>query len=377
MKPYFKSLQVVIFFTLLKSLALFIKVQSIKFSVYKYYNQHYSCIVGAPSNDPTADLAAYLDGLTQATRFQVEEPVKPFIGRENELSWIKYTLLDKKYAVITGVRGVGKSELIKKYISENPEGNILWINSTSLTQMTDDFKNLHKQALGDVGDKKLHIVVIDTLRHFKNSKSLFVFDGAESDNLFVEKLKAIVGESPSMGVIVTSRDEIWNTNDFSVQKLNGFSKADAVKYIKIALKDVDVPTDETKCEELAEILEYLPLALKHITGVIVKRNSEGKKYTIDDVIGELKGEPTTTTTQKPPRPPTDTEKDLLEKIQEESSKIGSKIATGAEKAWEKVQSGAGYVGGQISHGAQQAGKEISKAAEKAADSVKNFFSGFG
>lgn len=307
--------------------------------------------------------------------------VTPFVGRESQLSEIKLFQNDPKLIVITGSRGAGKSELARKYAEEYKKdnvANIIWLNSDSVTSVVDDLKKLATQVGVSLEGKKITQVVREIFHFFKDRKALFIFDAARADNVLLKHLKSFISDETNTKILITSRDLTWDKSIFNPYYLGSFSTSEAVKYIKIALKDLDIPTDETHCEKLAKSLENLPLALKKSTDYIIKQNSGGHKYTIDDFVKQLSGQDILSTpAPQPADVDVEIEQDVVQQIKDETEKIGDKIASEATQAWEKVSEGASHIGSQISQGAQTAGREIASAAKSAGHEVKKFFSGFG
>lgn len=298
----------------------------------------------------------------------------PYVDRPEELSAIKiFHSNSQKFVVLTGHRGVGKSVLARKYADTFP-GSVLWMNSTTITQMVHDFKTLHTSHIGPVKGKKITESIRAVFDHFKGKNTLYIFDGANSDNVLLVQLQRYIKEDDPSKVIITSRNNNWDAN-FSIVSVDVFTTAEAIKYIKEALKDLSIPKEDANCKEFARQLTNLPLALKKSIDFIIKQNRE-RVYTMEDFIYEMK-HGVLPSTPAPHIPQEDPDIDWGTQIQDETQNLGDKIGKGASEAWETVSSGANKLGGQISHGAQKAGHEISKAAEQVGSSVKHFFSGFG
>lgn len=66
-------------------------------------------------------------------RFEIPQASESFVGRENELDLIQQKIT-KKTVVVTGIPGVGKSEIAKKYceMSNQVYDHYIWINGQSI-----------------------------------------------------------------------------------------------------------------------------------------------------------------------------------------------------------------------------------------------------
>lgn len=91
-------------------------------------------------------------------------------------------------ASISGLGGVGKSELARKYINEYGDvydNRIVWIDAESYETLTESFRRLAQDILGissknvDGKEKDIKSIVEDVYRFFSKGKSLFIFDNAE------------------------------------------------------------------------------------------------------------------------------------------------------------------------------------------------------
>lgn len=267
--------------------------------------------------------------------YHMQNPVSPFVGRIAELSEIKWSHVDKKMVVITGPRGVGKSELAKKYAQDfraDNQSSTIWVNSESHLSFRDDFKDLSINIGQKLENKDATTIVTSVLEHFNNRKTLFIFDNAASDNLFVNNLKNWIGKSRFISILVTSRDEDWV--DFLQIKLSHFTKEESKEYIKTALqKDVKMEVSDEECEALSELLVNLPLALSKAVEDIVKKNvlSPEKIYTISDYIRSFQEPVVHTITEVRQPSPEELEDAVSKKLDEEIKRVGDSVTDGAKR----------------------------------------------
>ncbi|WP_250295221.1 ATP-binding protein [Wolbachia endosymbiont of Oedothorax gibbosus] len=131
--------------------------------------------------------------------FGIIEPVASFTGRSSELKALHDALqrstgrqaVISQVATISGLGGVGKSELARKYAYKYGKyygGNVIWINAENF----EDMKNSFLRLAGDdrLGippkdkhgrDKTIEAIVEEIYAFFarRGRKSLFIFDNAE------------------------------------------------------------------------------------------------------------------------------------------------------------------------------------------------------
>lgn len=293
--------------------------------------------------------------------------------------------MDKKITIITGARGVGKTELSRKYAQEMKHdniSNILWLDSTTHDSLISDFKDLAVQIGKTLEAKTLTSVLRETFDFFRNRKTLFILDHASSDNLIVQNLKRFMKDSKAMQIIVTSRDEDWG-EEYKILKLKNFQKENSIEYIKKVLKkEIDLTVIDSSADKLSDLVKNLPIALKEATAYIIRKNTVvvSHLYTVDDYIRDYINfelpQQTTTTTQKVPTD-TEFEETLVDKLEQEGQRIGNQISSGAKETWEKISDESTRIGGQITGEAARAGERISGEAARVEEQVRNFFSGWG
>lgn len=123
--------------------------------------------------------------------FGVTAPTKAFIGRNVELKKIREKLKENHDIVvsqsitITGLGGVGKTELtrqfIKKYGKEDFYGRVIWIEAESNETVESSFKQFAMQLrIPDASSKDTKAIINEVFEYFKGFKVLFVFDNFDN-----------------------------------------------------------------------------------------------------------------------------------------------------------------------------------------------------
>lgn len=113
------------------------------------------------------------------TSFNVEPPVKTFVGRKNERNMIKKILDKNQSLLITGLSGIGKTQLVRKFVEQYGQsdfyGKVLWIDAENNHSVVAAFQRLFdKLRLGPYERTKESSKVL--FDYFAGLKVLFVFD---------------------------------------------------------------------------------------------------------------------------------------------------------------------------------------------------------
>ncbi|QOD38164.1 NB-ARC domain-containing protein [Candidatus Wolbachia massiliensis] len=228
--------------------------------------------------------------------FNMMEPVASFTGRSSELKALHDALrkstgrqaIISQAATISGLGGIGKSEVARKYAysyEEYYDGNAIWINAESFEYMKNSFLRLaedkrvgisHKDRHGN--DKTIEAIVEEIYAFFarRRRKSLFIFDNAEE----YKDIRRFLPSSLPLGckkpyILITSRNKNWriaeSEGEIKTIQLGVFKETEAVKFIKRALNIRDNLQDE-EIRKLTQELQYFPLALGQAVAYINEKN---------------------------------------------------------------------------------------------------------
>ncbi|WP_338406698.1 tetratricopeptide repeat protein [Wolbachia endosymbiont (group A) of Longitarsus flavicornis] len=242
-------------------------------------------------------------------RFEVRNPVGSFTGRKTELKKLHESIQESQgvatvishLASISGLGGIGKTELVRKYIekhSKDYDNNIIWINAATYETIVQSFFRLAKGLLGiPTEDRDVESIVRDIYAFFAKRKSLFVFDNAEKyrsegqDAGISQFLPShfLSSDDNKPSVLITSRNQKWG--DIEVLTLGIFKES--IDFIRKAL-DIKDGSQENEIKNLAETLQHFPLALQQAVAYIKERDialkNVGLRFEISDYLKRYKEE---------------------------------------------------------------------------------------
>ncbi|MBA8755757.1 hypothetical protein HCR15_01075 [Wolbachia pipientis] len=249
-----------------------------------------------------------------AVWFGIIEPVASFTGRGRVLTALHNVLQRsaKKQAVISqvasisGLGGVGKSELARKYAykyGKDYYDNVIWISAENSKTMESSFLDLAQDDKLGISpqdkygnDKMIETIVKETYAFFarRGRRSLFIFDNAEGYKGIKRFLpSSLHPRHKKPYVLITSRDCKWNVRgegDIKVIQLDEFGEVEALEFVRKAL-NIENNLQDREIEELTRELQYFPLALGQAVVYIQDRNEESrlrgdKRFKISDYLKE-------------------------------------------------------------------------------------------
>ncbi|MDG7053665.1 MAG: ATP-binding protein, partial [Wolbachia endosymbiont of Alcedoecus sp.] len=228
--------------------------------------------------------------------FGMMESVASFTGRSSELKVLHDALrrstgrqaVISQVATISGLGGVGKSELARKYAYKYGKyygGNVIWINAENFEYMKNSFLRLAEDKRVGISpkdkhekDKAIEAIVEEIYAFFarRRRKSLFIFDNAEGyKDIKKFLLSSLHPRHKKPYVLVTSRNKNWRIAEseggIKTIQLGVFKEMEAVKFVKRALNIRDNLQDE-EIKKLTQELQYFPLALGQAVAYINEKN---------------------------------------------------------------------------------------------------------
>lgn len=199
-----------------------------------------------------------------------------FIGRHQEIKTLINNINNSSIAYITGLPGVGKTELVRHYISltKNKYDIIHWFdcgydlieqffllgNKINQTQLSND-----KKALDLSGDKIIDHI-ISFLEKYDNN-CLLVFENIRDFNELPKALKKLEKNNKNIRIIFSSLKSNFNSKEI---KISNFKRSESVTKLTSYLND-DYAKEEI--DYLANVLEDHPLSLESAASFIVSNRN--------------------------------------------------------------------------------------------------------
>ncbi|XP_077294884.1 uncharacterized protein LOC143917276 [Arctopsyche grandis] len=236
-----------------------------------------------------------LDNHWEEMKYGIDEPIISFTGRDEELKKLHKDIkrgptVESQIRVICGLPGIGKSELVKRYVqkySRRFENKIIWIDGKSEESLKRSFRklaeNLKISMLDENNELKNHsIVMSEVYEKFSGKRCLLIFDDVYSQEV-VESYMPPTSEDGMPFVIITSSTSQWKPEKST--NLNVLSEKDAEMLIKYQL-NITESTESRDVETLAKMLGYFPLALQQFAAFILQSNESqtNKKFKVSDCI---------------------------------------------------------------------------------------------
>ena len=230
---------------------------------------------------------SHLEDCSDGVSYEMFTPILSFMGREEDVKQVHENLInmdDNKTAlVVTGLGGVGKSELVRAYCHTYAtafyKNNIIWINGENKASITSAFNNIAEIIKLDVKDDKgqfsdVKVVMSKVFRFFANRYVLFVFDNVDNEDSVKEFLNIQFKTGVQKPyVVITSQYTRWGQR-FVRQELSCFTPETAEEFVSYNLKH-NSSFNKGNNKKLCVLFEYLPLALQQavayiqITGISV------------------------------------------------------------------------------------------------------------
>lgn len=231
--------------------------------------------------------------------FRAPPDLNTFVGREQEITTLRESLLREGQAVIHGVRGmagVGKTMLATRLAyrthDDFPDG-VLWARldvSDTLTILA-SFAHAYGKDVSQFRDVESRAAAVRDLLMYK--RALVILDNAENS----DQVKPLLPPSTSdCAVLVTTRVDLESTDGWPFLLLHGFEES---RHESLALfeKFIGRPAATRQKDTLmriADVLGHLPLALSIAAGQAAHAYKTGAIASetgyFNDMLAELKME---------------------------------------------------------------------------------------
>jgi tetratricopeptide (TPR) repeat protein len=218
-----------------------------------------------------------------------------FTGRAAELSRLNDNLFGRpspRVQVISGMGGIGKTELATEYIHRNIDtyGIIWWIRAEHQDRVRDALVKLGqrlelRQASTDSARDRTVAAVLETLQSGPWSSWLLVFDNADNP---VDLQKYIPASRPEGHVIITARQPNWPSYIVADSiEVSPFTDAESVSFLRRTVPGLAAEGGLAAAEDarrvseagrLATILGHLPIAVEHAAAYLAETGQSVAEY---------------------------------------------------------------------------------------------------
>jgi tetratricopeptide (TPR) repeat protein len=198
-----------------------------------------------------------------------------FTGREGLLAELQQTLQAEGLVTLTGLGGVGKTQLALAYLRQHRDeyGLVWWLRAEQPPTLAEDYAALAdaKQLTGPSASTADKTAAASRWLQATDQRWLSVFDNATD----AETVRPYLPSDTSRGqVIVTSRDQLWpELATIEVKKLD---PAESLQFLS-----EHTPSDPGTAVALAELLGDLPLALEQARAYLAATRRPAAAYLQD------------------------------------------------------------------------------------------------
>lgn len=200
----------------------------------------------------------------------IPRPTPYFTGREQLLDELHTMLDDQGLVVLTGLGGVGKTQLTIAYIRMHRRiyDVVWWIRAAEESRLAEDYASLgDHEGLREQSDEIRSRVA--AVRHWLEARGhwLLVFDDADD----ASTLQSYLPSQQTGHIIVTSRSRLWH--EAATLEVKPWSKIESVAFVRSY-----TAADGATAKALAVDLGCLPLALEQARAYLQETSRSVPEY---------------------------------------------------------------------------------------------------
>jgi len=190
-----------------------------------------------------------------------------FTGRDNNLTKISIAFKDNKIVQITGIGGIGKTQLALEYAYRFGYlySSVIWfIQATDANTLTNSLIHLCKEVGIDTPENCTEYEIIAKTKKWleANESWLLIID----DPSDIDEIHTLTSDSLCGHVLITTRDK--NTNFGFAINVGVLSDSEALDFVTAQLSGMDL----SEAHSLVAQLGFYPLALEQATAYIKNTN---------------------------------------------------------------------------------------------------------
>jgi tetratricopeptide (TPR) repeat protein len=226
---------------------------------------------------------------------EIPTPNTNFTGRETELARLRDNLFSRQpphVQVISGMGGIGKTELATQYVHRNIDTYeiIWWIRAEQQDRVRDALVKLGqrlelRQATTDIARDRTVAAVLEILQSGAWPSWLLVFDNAANP---FDLEKYIPASRPEGHVIITARQPNWPSYIAAdAIEVPPFTDAESVSFLRRTVPSLAGGNGGTEAEDerrvseatrLATTLGHLPIAVEHAAAYLAETGQSVEEY---------------------------------------------------------------------------------------------------
>ncbi len=215
-----------------------------------------------------------------STLYNIGKKNKLFYGRNQIIEEILLKLSKDKLVFLTGVGGIGKTQIVQEIVFQlqNKYRLIMWFSSDTEIELLNEF-NTAAITYKLINEKEenfnyLTTILSSFIGEFPNS--LIVYDGADDISLELLTEKCVF---PNSDIIITTQNSNIDLDEFSVIPIDTFTPEEAKFFLMNYSNNRKQTEQDTEViATLCDLLENYPLALEYARAYVNKTQNSFVEY---------------------------------------------------------------------------------------------------